>query len=126
MPYRILIVDDEAAITFTLSEALRKLGNDVQVVTAHSGLGAMEKIGEAPFTLVITDIRMPDMDGIQLTRKIIADYPGTTVIWMSAYGCQEISGEASQLPIYRCLDKPLDLGELRLIVAEALAEEAPR
>jgi DNA-binding NtrC family response regulator len=117
---RILIVDDETRVLFVLRGALTRLGDGYQVVTASSGRAALATVKQTPFDLVLTDLRMPDMDGIALTEAIRALQPGTVVIWMTAYGHHKVRTEAAQLAVYRCLDKPIKIGQIRQIVLEAL------
>ncbi len=118
---RILVVDDEEAVVFVLSKSLKKLGDKYEIVTAHDGYEALEKIQESSFDLVITDLRMPGMNGIQLTEAIQAQSPGTTVIWATAYGSPQIEAEAARLDVHRYLSKPLDVDEIRRIAQAALA-----
>lgn len=118
-PKRILIVDDEEHVRFVMADALR-FGPDVEVVEAGSGEEAMDKIRQAPFDLVITDLRMPGMTGQELTQAIFETCPGATVIWMTAYGDAAVQDEAARLAVYRCLDKPLNIPDIRQIVRQAI------
>ena len=117
---RILIIDDEVNVLFVMHDALAKLGDEVEIVTAQSGHEAMRKAIEMPFDLVITDLRIPDLDGVELTRAIKTLNPETVVIWMTAYGYHTVSDAAVRLMVYRCLDKPVEVAEIRRIVREAL------
>ena len=117
---RILIIDDEVNVLFVMHDALAKLGDEVEIVTAQSGHEAMRKAIEMPFDLVITDLRIPDLDGVELTRAIKTLNPETVVIWMTAYGYHNVSDVAVRLMVYRCLDKPVEVAEIRRIVREAL------
>ncbi len=120
---RILIVDDEEHVRFILADVLSRLGPDVEVVEADSGEAAMAMVRETPFDLVLTDLRMPGMTGQELTQAIVETCPGATVIWMTAYGDAAIQAEAARLAVYRCLDKPLDVSDIRQIVRQALERE---
>ena len=117
---RILIIDDEVNVLFVMHDALARLGDEVEIVTAQGGHEAMRKAIAAPFDLIITDLRMPDLDGVELTRAIKTLNPDTVVIWMTAYGYHEVSDTAARLMVYRCLDKPVEVAEIRRIVQEAL------
>jgi DNA-binding NtrC family response regulator len=120
-PKRVLIVDDEQHVLFVLQDSLRKLGAGVEVEVARSGEEALAKIREAPFDLVVTDLKMPGMGGVELTQAISAECPGTLVIWMTAHGSQQWRTQAAALAAYQCVDKPLDIAEIRRIVSDALA-----
>jgi two-component system response regulator HydG len=115
----ILVVDDEERVLFVMRGALTRLGDGYRVVTASSGREALDKARQIPFDLVLTDLRMPGMDGIELTEAIRALDSGAIVIWMTAYGCHKVRAEAAQLSIYCCLDKPIKVGQIRQIVRQA-------
>jgi two-component system response regulator (stage 0 sporulation protein F) len=120
MAKRILIVDDEERILFVLSSVLSKVENSLEITTASNGEEAVEKTRAAPFDLVITDLIMPGMDGVELTREIRTLRPAAAVIWMTAYGSQRFVAEAQELAVHRCLDKPLEIEEFREAVRQAL------
>jgi DNA-binding NtrC family response regulator len=117
---RILVVDDDERVLFVLHDTLIRLGSGYEIVTAQSGYEALDKAREVPFDLIITDLRMPGMDGVELTEAVRTLSPGTVVIWITAYGSQETNAEAQRLGVYRCLDKPLEVTEIRQIAREAL------
>jgi DNA-binding NtrC family response regulator len=117
---RILIVDDDERVLWVLHDALARMEDGYEVVTAQSGREALHEFGEQPFDLVITDLRMPGMDGVELTRAIRALDPGAAVIWITAYGSHEVRGETVRLAVYDCLDKPLEIAEIRQAVRNAL------
>jgi CheY-like chemotaxis protein len=116
---RVLVVDDEERVLFVMRGALARLGDGYQVVTASSGREALDKAKQTPFDVILTDLRMPGMDGIELTEAIRALDSGVIVIWLTAYGCHNVRTEAAQLSIYCCLDKPIKIGQIRQIVREA-------
>ena len=117
---RILVVDDDERVLFVLHDILAGLGNQYEVVTAQTGYEALDKAREMPFDLLIADLRMPGMDGVELTEAVRALSPSTVVIWITAYGSQETDAEAVRLAVYRCLDKPLEVTKIRQIAREAL------
>jgi CheY-like chemotaxis protein len=120
MTEKILIVDDEERILFVLSSVLGKLKDQLEIKTVSNGKDAIEEARGIPFDLIITDLIMPGMDGVELTQRIRALSPGIAVIWMTAYGSQRFEAEAKQLAVHRCLDKPLEIEEFRQAVREAL------
>lgn len=120
MEKRILIVDDDACVRFVVRRALQDGDNTSLVFTASNGMEAMDVLAEVPFDLVITDLRMPRLNGIQLTEAVRSAHRSTTVIWMTAYGCHSVRTEAKRLGVEHCLDKPAEVGEIRAVVAAAL------
>ena len=118
--HRILIVDDEDKVLFILSAALRTMGTGIEVATAQSGREALTKIVQDRFDLTITDIQMPDVNGIELTEEIRSREPGMPVVWVTAYGTRHVREESSRLGVYECLEKPLKIGEIRRVAREAL------
>ncbi len=80
----ILIVDDEPDISLILKLQLEDAG--YQTVRARDGLEALEYLEKDSFTLILLDIKMPRMDGMQVLAKVRADYPAIAVIMMTAHG----------------------------------------
>ena len=117
---RILLVDDEEQVLFVVSESLGKLGAEAEIITAGNGEEALEKIKESFFDLVITDLKMPKMDGVKLTEAIKAYSPETQVIWMTAFGNNTIKAKAQTMDVRHFLSKPLDIADIRKIAQEAL------
>jgi DNA-binding NtrC family response regulator len=116
----ILVVDDEAKVLLVLSTALQMLGEQLEVVTARGAREALEKIDGDDFDLIITDVKMPDIDGIQLTELVRSVDPRAAVVWITAYGCHKIRAASRRLGVFRCLDKPIRVGQLRQVALEAL------
>lgn len=123
---RILLVDDEEQVIFVVSESLEKLGAEAEIITASNGEEALEKIKETFFDLVITDLKMPKMDGTQLTEAIRSISPETQVIWMTAFGNQAIQTQAKEMDVRHFLAKPLDIADIRKIAQEALQSTSER
>lgn len=117
---RILIADDEARVLLILHDSLKKLGERYEIATALNGREALQLALDGPFDLVITDLRMPGLGGIELARRVKAARPDTEFIWITAYGCHNVAEECAHLGILACLDKPLEIREIRTRVREAL------
>ena len=118
--HRILVVDDDERVLFVLRRALLTSQNGYEIVTAQDGHKALDKAKEIPFDLLITDLKMLGMDGIALTQAIRDLNFGTVVVWITAYGCAQVSDEVRRLSVYECLEKPLRIDEIRRVVQEAL------
>jgi DNA-binding NtrC family response regulator len=123
---RILIVDDDPMVLFVFRDTLRELGDAYEIVTTQSGLEGLDKVKEARFDLVITDLNIPDLNGVALTEGIRQACPDSVVVWITAYGCHSRSADAKRLKIYRCYDKPLEVDRILEIARGALGIEAAR
>jgi two-component system response regulator PilR (NtrC family) len=118
--HRILVVDDDERVLFVLRRVLLAFQNGYEIVTAPDGREALNKAKEVPFDLLITDLKMPGVDGITLTQAIRDLDSDTVVVWITAYGCAQVSDEATRLSVHECLEKPLRIDEIRRVVREAL------
>jgi len=122
---RILFVDDEPQGRQVISSYLeRELGHEV--TQSASGMEALELYRRTPFPMVLTDIRMPGMDGIELLRQIKASPPGrsTDVLLITAHGDMETAISALREGAYDYLNKPVDLAELEAIVRRSAEHQA--
>ncbi|MFN2132707.1 MAG: response regulator [Anaerolineae bacterium] len=117
---RILIVDDDEAVLLVLHDILAELQNSPQIVACADPGKAVSRIENEHFDLVLTDLRMPDIDGIALTQAVREASENTIVIWLTAYGSDEVRETGKRLGVYRVLDKPLEVSEIQAIVREAL------
>ena len=115
---RILVLDDEQAIQRLLKIVLESEGYDV--VTTDDGRLALEMIRQQPVDLIIQDLRMPKMDGLQFLRHLKEQNPELPSIVLTAYGTLESAVEAMRLGAYTHINKPFDTEEIRLTVARAL------
>ncbi len=115
---RILVVDDEANARSALAELLREEGYLVE--TAADGFKALPKLDEFDPELVITDLKMPGLDGMGLMRKALEQDPERAVIMMTAFGAVETAVAAVRAGAADYLTKPIDFNELSLIVDRAL------
>ena len=118
---QILVVDDDEQVLFVWSSALAKRACDCRVVTAQDGFQALDRMQESEFDLVITDLKMPGMDGYELTEAIRKTDPDITIVWLTGYRSTNTQDVANRLSVFRCLDKPLTVAQIRQLVDEALA-----
>jgi two-component system, NtrC family, response regulator AtoC len=116
---RILVVDDEAGVRAFLADALE--GDGHQVAQAEDGEAALACLRAQAFHVLITDLRMPKLDGMALLRRARAERPETEVIVLTAHGAVDSAVEAMKLGACEYLQKPLaSPAELRLLVRRAL------
>ncbi|MGE0158757.1 MAG: response regulator transcription factor [Gemmatimonadales bacterium] len=123
----ILLVDDEAGVRNSLAAYLTKCGHDVRL--ASNGIEAMEALKRAPVDVVVTDINMPDMDGIETVMALRDAATGVGVIAMSGGGLFDKSlllDSAGALGADVTLEKPIDLDELRTAIDALLGRKSPR
>jgi two-component system response regulator PilR (NtrC family) len=117
-PKRILVADDERSLRELLAIVLRREGYDVQL--AESGDTALAALKRGPVDLLISDIKMPDMSGVEVLRAAKASDASLPAIMMTAYASTETAVEAMRLGACDYLIKPFDLDELKLKVREKL------
>lgn len=120
MTKRILIVDDEETLTFSLYQSFILSKYPYEVVTAGSGEEALEKLNEKPFDLVITDIFLPGISGIDLLKYIREKMPEAKVIIITAYGSEKKQKEAMNNGALMYIEKPFDIIDFKQKVMETL------
>ncbi len=118
----VLVVDDEEHIALMLQEGLAKLPN-CEVTAATGGAQGLQLFAQRPFDLLITDYKMPGMDGLTLANQIRQRYPRTRVILLSASADKVIEEQRSNMAIQHILDKPVKLADIRTITLETLEKK---
>lgn len=123
---RILLTDDEEAVRGFVRRALQMDGHDV--VVAFDGADALDTLTRegGAFDLLLTDIRMPMMDGIALALAAARDFPGLTILLMTGYADQRERAAGLDALIHDVVTKPFSLAQIRAAVADALGEGAER
>ena len=121
MAEKLLIVDDEPSILTTLSSVLKDEGYDV--ITAADGESALKCIKDQLPSLILLDIWMPGLDGLDTLQRIKDSFPGVIVIMMSGHGSIETAVRSTKLGAYDYVEKPLSLDKITLSVKHALHEQ---
>jgi DNA-binding NtrC family response regulator len=116
---RILVVDDEESIRSFVERALTLDGHDVKM--AGDGAEALDLLAEEGFDLMLSDIRMPLMDGIALALSAARDWPGMTILLMTGFADQRERTVDLEALIHDVVTKPFSLAQLREAVAGAIA-----
>ena len=119
---KILVVDDERGLCAGIQEALKREGYVVDA--ANDAPTALKLISDQLYNLVVTDMKMPDISGLQLLREAKQKSRDTMFILMTAYGTVESAVEAMKEGAYDYLSKPLDMQRLRALVLKALEFQA--
>jgi CheY-like chemotaxis protein len=126
MMARILIAEDEEGLRALVARALTLDGHEV--VTTNDGAEALEVLTRehGAFELLLTDIRMPVMDGIALALAVARDHPGLGILLMTGYADQRERASGLEALIHDVVPKPFSLATIRGAVSEALAATAQR
>lgn len=119
---RILIVEDEDNARNALARLLSREGFIVETVS--NGCEALSYLRQQPVNLIVTDMKMPRMDGITFLRELNRDFPKSNVIMITAYGGVESYLEAMNLGAFEYINKPVRIEELRMIMKKILEADA--
>jgi DNA-binding NtrC family response regulator len=120
----VLVVDDEKNIRLTMGRALE--GLEVDVTTAMNGEEALAVMAGRHIDLVLLDLRMPGMDGLEVLRRVAREFPDARVIIVTAYGTVDRAVDAMKLGAADFIEKPVTPGEVRSRVTELLDRERIR
>ncbi|MCT4657080.1 MAG: response regulator [Cohaesibacter sp.] len=123
---RILLTEDDDGVRMFVQRALMMDGHDVE--TAEDGMDAMDVLAEqdGAFDLLLTDIKMPMMDGIALAMSAAKDWPDMTILMMTGFADQRERCDKLAVHIHDVVPKPFSLAEIRTAVREALAGGMPQ
>lgn len=116
-PLQILLLDDETIVGKRLKPALAKIGCEVEVF--QEPLPALARIDEKQFDIVVTDIRMDEMDGMQVLEHVLDKSPGTKVIMITGYAMIALAREAMEKGAFDFIAKPFKPDDLRGVIAKA-------
>jgi two-component system, NtrC family, response regulator len=120
----ILVVDDEESIAAAFQQFLSDEGHDYRI--ASSADEGVRLIGERQPNIVFMDVRMPGRDGVQTLHEVRTRFPEAYVVMMTAYGTSQTSIDAIRAGAFDYLTKPLDLDQIRAVIAKALAAQRVR
>lgn len=123
---KILIADDEESMRLLVARAIAMDGHDL--VTAQDGAEALDIITRAngAFDLLLTDIKMPVMDGIALALAVARDYPKLTILLMTGFADQRERASGLEAIVHDVVTKPFAIADIRTAVADALAARPPQ
>ena len=117
-PKKILIVDDESTIRMSLARILEKEG--YAVAQAENGKRAIDLLKKEPFHLILTDLKMPEVDGFEVLKQAKSISPDSVVIVLTAYVSVESAISAMKAGAYDYLSKPINIDEVRIVIRKAL------
>ena len=116
--YNILILDDEPVVGQRLKPALEKEGHLVEIFV--NPYRALERVNEKEFDIVVTDIRMEDIDGIQILERVRTLSERTKVVMITGYATIEVARESLAKGAFDFIAKPFKLGEIRAVIQKAV------
>lgn len=119
-PRTVLVVDDEESFLLSFADGLRTCADGIEVVTAGNGKEALKVLEQTSVDLVLTDLKMPEMDGFELIAYLSRRHRGLPVIVMTAYASVQVRDQLRQVGAVRLLEKPLDLDEAAELIQETL------
>lgn len=122
-PLRILVVDDQSGVRELLKAVLEGDGHDVE--SASDGLEGIERLRDGYHDLVIMDIRMPGMDGVEALERMKEASPDSGVVMMTAYASVETAVRAMKLGAFDYITKPIDIDEVRSVISRFAEKPAP-
>ena len=114
----ILIVDDERNMRLVLTAMLKKAGYDVE--SAADGLEALAVMAQQSVSAVVTDLKMPRLDGMGLLDRVMEDHPAVPVIIVTAYGTVSSAVDALKKGAFDYITKPFDQDDLKSVIAKAV------
>ena len=118
MSEKILLVDDDASFRRVVDYMLKEEG--YETVLAEHGLDALKKLDDSPVSLVITDVRMPHMNGLELLERLQVDTPELPVIVVTAHADVEDAVQAMRAGAFDYIVKPVNRDQLRFVIRKAL------
>lgn len=120
---RVLLVDDEEDLTWSIAKHLEKDSDRYELHVANHGREALKILNQIPIDLVISDIRMPEISGLDLLMDIREKFPSTKVIIMTAYGSSEVQKEANERGCFKYIEKPFEIQKLREFILSAVEDK---
>jgi CheY-like chemotaxis protein len=122
MHKQVLIVDDEETLTWSLAKSLAVDRETYEVTIANSGEEALPLMNGTTYDVVVLDIRLPGMNGLDVLMKVKERSPATKVIMMTAYGSSEIKAKAKAKGSLFYIEKPFEIDQMRELIFKALKE----
>ena len=120
---KILIVDDEFLILYALSKTL--IGDDREIITASNGQDALREINDRSYDLCLLDLHLPDMNGLDIMKKLREVSPATKIIIITGSVVTDVMMKSIQENAHLLLPKPFDLDQVKISADRVLANTEP-
>lgn len=121
---QVLLVDDEQEFITALSERLQIRGIDARL--AFDGEQALRLLQDQEPDMMVLDLKMPGIDGMEVLRRVVRSHPGIRVVMLTGHGSEKDRQEAMRIGAYAYLQKPVQLGELMEIIKRVGGEKEKR
>ncbi len=123
-PFRILVVDDEEELVAALAERLTLRGLEIQIAT--NGTDALQLVREHDFNVIVADVKMPGIGGLELTAAIKRDNPDLPVILFTGHSCVDDAEQGMQQGAFEYVMKPVDIDALMEKIRKAATQKEGR
>ncbi len=123
MTKKVLIVDDDENLLLTLKDGLKKYRDRIEPIFASSGKKAMEILRKEKIDLVVSDLKMPEVDGLDLLSFVVQEFPYIPFVLITAYGSLPIKLKAESIGAIRYLEKPISLDQLAKAILEVFDQD---
>jgi CheY-like chemotaxis protein len=114
--FRVLLVDDETIFTKNMSKLLKNRG--YTVTSANSGDAAIRELEQNPVDVIVLDLKMPGMDGMEVLRRVGRHHPEVAVVMLTGHGSEKDRDEALRLHAFAYLQKPVQIDQLVRLIKE--------
>lgn len=121
MKRRILIVDDQKGVRRLLEELFKR--EEWEVYVASDGREAINKVDEILPEIILMDMKMPNMNGLEASQKILEKHQDLSILMMTAYGEMDVIKKALEAGVKKCITKPFDIMELKDIVIQVAMKQ---
>jgi DNA-binding NtrC family response regulator len=126
MTKQALVVDDEEPVLQLLAEIFNSEFSEIEITTARDGQEAIEKLRQTAFDILVTDLKMPRVDGLQVLEEALTLYPDIVAIAVTAYGTIETAVRAIKLGAFDFVTKPFEIDDLHLTLKRAIEQKELR
>ncbi|MCL4467549.1 MAG: response regulator [Deltaproteobacteria bacterium] len=114
---KVMVVDDEIYFATNIAQLLRANDEGMEVLAVYSAGEALQELDNAFYDIIVTDVRMPNMSGIEFIEAIKKKRPGTSIIVMTAYGAQDVMENAFKTGTLLYIEKPFRIEKLEALIA---------
>ncbi len=123
---KVMIVDDEIYFATNLAKLLREDNKELEIIAVYSAEEALKQLSTSPVDIIVSDIRLPNMNGINFIEQVKKRWPDTGIIIMTAFGAKEIMAKTLTLGALFFIEKPFMVQKLQNIITMATIKNQTR